>query len=256
MQTFLPKNDVGHFWLSSTPLNLPQIPFCDENISEHDPIPFVDLPNFETHSMVHAKEKTAVKCPTYTENKVRRINIRLTRRKLPTLTTPRQNEKNYLFESPKSNYISLQSTSTQINDKEPSKKIKKRKKKYMGVKRGYFCANMECWQTLQKTRGRSPYCSPKCQSRAQNIRQKRVYANLKKMSIKTHLLDLHNMGVNSLPESAIDILLDCVDDEGRLVCDLETIASQANMIIQQNINRKRLDDLAAFHSFRAKQNAF
>ncbi|GKT36426.1 hypothetical protein ADUPG1_009395 [Aduncisulcus paluster] len=43
-----------------------------------------------------------------------------------------------------------------------------------GIRKGLLCANRECISVLNTSNKRSPYCCKKCQTREQNLRQKRV----------------------------------------------------------------------------------
>ncbi|KAJ4461000.1 hypothetical protein PAPYR_2861 [Paratrimastix pyriformis] len=47
-----------------------------------------------------------------------------------------------------------------------------------GLKRGIFCANRECIQELPRDGSKTPYCCSRCQTREQNLRQRRVQVKM------------------------------------------------------------------------------
>eukprot|EP00792_Barthelona_sp_PAP020_P004311 TRINITY_DN203_c0_g1_i1.p1 TRINITY_DN203_c0_g1~~TRINITY_DN203_c0_g1_i1.p1 ORF type:complete len:208 (-),score=34.53 TRINITY_DN203_c0_g1_i1:336-959(-) len=78
---------------------------------------------------------------------------------------------------------------------------------------GEFCANRECYQrVIRNDKLRSPYCSDKCQTREQNLRQGRVKPNSKEIQIKECILSLNNSFIPGLPDSALPFIHQYVDN--------------------------------------------
>eukprot|EP00792_Barthelona_sp_PAP020_P001054 TRINITY_DN11732_c0_g1_i1.p1 TRINITY_DN11732_c0_g1~~TRINITY_DN11732_c0_g1_i1.p1 ORF type:complete len:220 (+),score=34.73 TRINITY_DN11732_c0_g1_i1:255-914(+) len=77
---------------------------------------------------------------------------------------------------------------------------------------GEFCLNRECYQrVIRNDKLRSPYCCDKCQTREQNLRQERVKANLKEITIKQSILKLASLFIPGLPEVALPFIHEYVD---------------------------------------------
>ncbi len=58
-----------------------------------------------------------------------------------------------------------------------------------GIKRGLFCCSRECCVPVTNIDKKSPYCSERCQTREQNLRQGRVRPNREAIKAKKGMLD-------------------------------------------------------------------
>ncbi len=58
-----------------------------------------------------------------------------------------------------------------------------------GIKRGLFCCSRECCVPVTNSDKKSPYCSERCQTREQNLRQGRVRPNKAAITAKKGMLD-------------------------------------------------------------------
>ncbi|KAL0223737.1 hypothetical protein P9112_003127 [Eukaryota sp. TZLM1-RC] len=117
---------------------------------------------------------------------------------------------------PSSNFDHWQVSTHNYHQEDHPSQHAKLPSSFSTVTKNKFCKNRECTSIVTPRvdgKARSPYCSNKCQTREQNLRQGRVRPNMHSICLKNTILILSQLSVPNLPMSVMPFLETVSEDE-------------------------------------------